>query len=83
MKLYRVHKKQNLPISVEKAWEFLSSPANLKSITPEYRSFDIISGASIALAVIKNPDLILDTASSNAEELTDQIINFLQSKKII
>ena len=29
------------------------------------------------------PDLILDTASSNAEELTDQIINFLQSKKII
>ena len=31
----------------------------------------------------ENPDLILDTASSNAEELTDQIINFLQSKKII
>ena len=31
----------------------------------------------------ENPDLILDTASSNAEELTDQIINFLKSKKII
>ena len=31
----------------------------------------------------ENPDLILDTASSNAEELTDQIINFLQLKKII
>ena len=31
----------------------------------------------------ENPDLILDTTSSNAEELTDQIINFLQSKKII
>ena len=31
----------------------------------------------------ENPDLILDTASSNAEELTDQIITFLQSKKII
>ena len=31
----------------------------------------------------ENPDLILYTASSNAEELTDQIINFLQLKKII
>ena len=31
----------------------------------------------------ENPDLILDTTSSNAEELTDQIIKFLQSKKII
>ena len=31
----------------------------------------------------ENPDLILDTTSSNAEELTNQIINFLQLKKII
>ena len=31
----------------------------------------------------ENPDIILDTASSNAEELTDKIINFLQLKKII
>ena len=31
----------------------------------------------------ENPDLILDTTLSNAEELTDQIINFLQLKKII
>ena len=31
----------------------------------------------------ENPDIILDTASSNAEELTDQIIKFLQLKKII
>ena len=31
----------------------------------------------------ENPDLILDTTSNNAEELTDQIINFLQLKKII
>jgi bifunctional enzyme CysN/CysC len=31
----------------------------------------------------ENPDLVLDTTSSNAEELTDQIINFLQLKKII
>lgn len=45
MKVYRLHKKQNLPISVEQAWEFLSNPANLKTITPDYMSFDILSGA--------------------------------------
>ncbi|MGB1231078.1 MAG: SRPBCC family protein [Winogradskyella sp.] len=45
MKIYTLHKKQNLPISVEKAWQFLSSPANLKTITPNYMSFDILSGA--------------------------------------
>lgn len=45
MKIYTLKAKQNLPISVEKAWEFLSSPANLKTITPDYMSFDILSGA--------------------------------------
>lgn len=45
MKVYRLHKKQNLPITVEQAWEFLSNPANLKTITPDYMSFDILSGA--------------------------------------
>jgi len=34
-----------LPISVDEAWDFLSSPKNLKTITPDYMSFDIISGA--------------------------------------
>ena len=45
MKIYRLHKKQSLPISIDEAWEFLSSPANLKTITPSYMSFDILSGA--------------------------------------
>ncbi|WP_299622350.1 SRPBCC family protein [uncultured Tenacibaculum sp.] len=45
MKIYRLHKKQNLPISIDKAWEFLSSPKNLKIITPDYMWFNILSGA--------------------------------------
>jgi len=45
MKIYTLHKKQNLPISLEEAWTFLSDPKNLKTITPEYMSFDILSGA--------------------------------------
>ncbi|MDO6490905.1 MULTISPECIES: SRPBCC family protein [unclassified Cellulophaga] len=45
MKIYTLHKKQKLPISVEQAWEFLSKPENLKTITPDYMGFIILSGA--------------------------------------
>lgn len=45
MNLYTLHKKQKLPISLEQAWEFLSNPANLKIITPDYMGFHILSGA--------------------------------------
>lgn len=45
MKIYTLHKKQNIPISKEEAWNFLSDPKNLKKITPEYMGFDIVSGA--------------------------------------
>ena len=43
MKIYTLHKKQQLPISLDKAWEFLSNPKNLKVITPDYMSFNILS----------------------------------------
>jgi ligand-binding SRPBCC domain-containing protein len=45
MKIYRLHTKQNLPITLDEAWEFLSSPKNLKTITPDYMGFNILSGA--------------------------------------
>lgn len=45
MKLYKLHKRQNLPITVDEAWTFLSSPKNLKTITPDYMGFNILSGA--------------------------------------
>jgi ligand-binding SRPBCC domain-containing protein len=38
---YRLERSQKLNISLEKAWEFFSSPKNLKQITPEYMGFDI------------------------------------------
>jgi len=43
MKIYTLHKKQQLPISLDEAWAFLSNPKNLKIITPDYMSFDIVS----------------------------------------
>ena len=39
MKIYTLHKKQNLPISLETAWEFLSSPKNLKTIHESFKKF--------------------------------------------
>ncbi|QMU65957.1 MAG: cell division inhibitor [Flavobacteriaceae bacterium] len=45
MKIYTLHKKQNLPVSADEAWEFLSNPANLKIITPDDMNFEVLSGA--------------------------------------
>ena len=45
MKIYTLHKKQKLPITVNEAWDFLSDPKNLKVITPDYMGFNILSGA--------------------------------------
>jgi hypothetical protein len=44
MSLHILTTKQKLPCSLEEAWEFLSSPDNLKKITPPYMGFDITSG---------------------------------------
>ena len=44
MKIYRLQSLQKLPISREEAWQFLSDPRNLKTITPDYMGFEILSG---------------------------------------
>lgn len=43
--MYTLHTKQNLPITLDEAWDFLSDPANLKTITPDYMGFHILGGA--------------------------------------
>ncbi len=44
MSVYRFEREQFVPASIDKVWDFMSSPANLKKITPEYMGFDIVSG---------------------------------------
>jgi ligand-binding SRPBCC domain-containing protein len=44
MKIYTFHSKQNLPITVQEAWDFISNPKNLKIITPPYMGFITLSG---------------------------------------
>ena len=41
MATHMLETTQQLPISIEKAWDFISSPRNLKVITPDYMGFDI------------------------------------------
>ncbi|MCF4101453.1 SRPBCC family protein [Gillisia sp. M10.2A] len=45
MKIHTLTSQQQIPISLQQAWDFLSNPKNLKTITPDYMSFDILSGA--------------------------------------
>lgn len=42
MKIYRLTRKQILPISLEAAWDFFSSPANLPKITPKHMGFKMM-----------------------------------------
>lgn len=44
MKIYTLHTKQNLPISLEEAWSFISDPKNLEVITPDSMAFKTLSG---------------------------------------
>lgn len=43
MAFYQFYRAQVINASREEVWNFISSPANLKRITPEYMGFDIIS----------------------------------------
>ncbi len=43
MKLYRLYRKQFLPISMEQSWAFFSNASNLSRITPEWLNFSILS----------------------------------------
>lgn len=41
--VFSIKRAQKLPITEQEAWEFFSSPKNLKTITPDYMGFDITS----------------------------------------
>ncbi|WPU93426.1 SRPBCC family protein [Mucilaginibacter sabulilitoris] len=43
MKIYTLKKSQVIPISLDKAWDFFTSPLNLAQITPPNMSFVVTS----------------------------------------
>ncbi len=42
-KVYSLKRVQQIPVSLDKAWNFFSNPANLQAITPQNLGFQIIS----------------------------------------
>lgn len=42
-KVYNIKTVQKIPITLDAAWDFFSSPANLQKITPDNMGFKIIS----------------------------------------
>jgi len=43
MPFYQFQKQQKINTNIDEIWNFISSPANLKEITPDYMGFDITS----------------------------------------
>ncbi len=41
--MHSLHRTQKLPLTIHQAWDFLSTPANLKTITPAYMGFEMTS----------------------------------------
>lgn len=43
MAVFKLLENQEIKADIHQIWDFISSPKNLKFITPEYMGFDIIS----------------------------------------
>jgi len=41
MSMYQLKASQRIPATKEEVWDFISSPKNLKEITPDYMGFEI------------------------------------------
>ena len=44
MSIYQLVRRQEITAGIEQVWDFISSPGNLKKITPDYMGFDITNG---------------------------------------
>lgn len=43
MRIYTLQREQYLPVSLEKAWAFFSTPLNLNEMTPDDMAFEILT----------------------------------------
>ena len=41
MAIYQIHEELEVAASLEQVWDFISSPVNLREITPDYMGFEI------------------------------------------
>jgi ligand-binding SRPBCC domain-containing protein len=47
MAFYQIKEIQEVTATLQEVWDFISSPKNLKKVTPEYMGFEITSGEQI------------------------------------
>ena len=45
MSVHTLNTTQRIPTDIESVWDFISSPKNLKEITPDYMGFEIIGNS--------------------------------------
>ncbi|MDX9791103.1 MAG: hypothetical protein RBT61_09765, partial [Candidatus Kapabacteria bacterium] len=55
MKIYKLYRKQQIPVSIQAAWDYLSNPQNLSEITPPNMNYTVTS----KLPEKKNAGLII------------------------
>ena len=77
MKLYQLHSKQALPISRHEAWQFLSDPANLKVITPNFSNItktvlDTVIAKSLFSKKLSSGDYEWSIIGKNSEYQTQE-----------
>jgi ligand-binding SRPBCC domain-containing protein len=48
MAFYQFHSEQKINASIDEIWDFISSPSNLKEITPDYMGFDMMNTRQIS-----------------------------------
>lgn len=46
MAFYQLHKTQKIPATLDAVWDFISSPTNLKEITPVHMGFEVTSNGA-------------------------------------
>jgi len=47
MAFYQLTTTQKIPTTIDEIWDFISSPANLKDITPEHMGFVVTGNTGI------------------------------------
>jgi ligand-binding SRPBCC domain-containing protein len=54
--IYQLRTTQKIPATIAQVWDFISSPRNLKKITPEYMGFEITNEP---IAAVMYPGMII------------------------
>lgn len=81
--IYILHTKQKLPISLEEAWNFLADPKNLKTITPKYMGFEIISGADRKMYPGQIIEYIVKPVLNIPNKWTTEITHVVENKYFV